>query len=382
MKNVKKKVLIIDKQYFYGGGETFKLDIYRSLGTDKYEFTFSTPREGEFSKVVAGIECDFIPFTPGSRLDFIGMFLYALRMRKNHYDIIITTDSNAWYAGVLLKLIVKPELLMAVVHISTLGIGKNFGKVKSTIIKFVDRLWISFYDFIISSTDFHAKILEKEGISRDKIVIIRNSVDQHHIYAQITEEIKGLWRQKLDIPECAIVCSMFGRFGPGKDYKNLIHAISQVIAKKKDCVFILAGDGPDLEAVKKLAENHNIVQYIRFPGFIRDAYYNVMNLSDIFINSTIAEGISYVVLDAMAMGIPIVATQSGGIGGAVRHEENGILVQAQNPTALADGILNMLCDKEKRERMGDAGKRIQASEFSFDAMAGKLNLLIESNLKQ
>ena len=381
MSAAKKKVLIIDKQYFRGGGETYKLDIYRALGTEKYEFTFSTPHEGAFSKVVQDLGCKYIPFTPKSRLDIIGMIKYAYSLKKYSYNVVITSDSDSWYTGVFLKLINRPELLLAVIHISTRGMGKKFGIVKNTVIKIIDRIWTCFYNFIISSTEYHADILKDEGVNPSKIVIIKNSVDQEKICSKISESERDRWKERLSIPEGAVILGMFGRFGAGKDYRNIINAIPLVLKEQKNCIFILAGDGPDLESMKALASQTGVMDYVRFPGFIERDYYTVMSLIEIFVNSTIAEGISYVVLDAMALGIPIVATRSGGIGGAVRHGENGVLVNPEDPTALAEGIIRILCDKENRIKMSENARKIQNAEFSLEKMASQFRELVELHIK-
>ena len=232
---------MIDKQYYYGGGETYKLDLVHILGKDNYDFTFSTPDGGLFSERIRKMGFGYIPYTPHSRIDITGFINYARMLKKHKFNVIITTDSDSWYSGIFIKFICRPTLLLAVIHISTLQSGGFFSPFKKKIISAVDRFWTRFYNTIICSTKFHADTMIEEGVSSEKVLIVHNAVDQDDITKNISSERQNGFREQLQIPENKLIISMFGRFGPGKDFTNFIKAIPLIISDYSDCVFLLVG---------------------------------------------------------------------------------------------------------------------------------------------
>ncbi len=368
MNNQKRKVLILDRQLYFGGGETYKLDIARILKKKGFDITFSSPAEGKFFHRVKELGYSFTPYTPKSRTDIPGMIRYARAQKKGKYDIIITSDSDSWYSGIFLKIFCRPKVIFAVVHISTLGTEKKFGFFKRKVISYVDRMWAHFHTTVVCSTNHHANILFNEGIKQEKLLVIPNTVNREQILKNTSKQRQKDIKKSLAIPEDSLILSMFGRFGAGKDFNNLIDAIPEVIKEQNNVVFLLVGDGPNLQIMKDKAKELGISDKIRFPGFIKEEYYDYLDLADIFINSTIAEGVSYVVLDAMALGKPIVATSSGGIKEAVKHNENGLLVQPGNPAELSEGINILLKNKEKMKLFSKNAVKLQENHFSFDRM--------------
>jgi len=382
MDKEKFKALIVDGQIYYGGGETYKLDIAEIFKDKNINVTFSTPEKGIFAKRIKELGYEFIPFTPTSRLDVIGMYNYAKRIKKNNYDIIITSDSHSWYSGVFLKKICKPKLIAAVVHISTAGTGKNFGFLKKLAVRIVDKIWTNYHHKVICSTNFHADIYRKENVKPEKLMVIHNAVNREKILNNISENGKEKIQKKFDIPRDKLVISMFGRFGPGKDFHNLVKAIPYVLKETDNFVFVLVGDGPYFDEIKKMVSEMNLESRVRFTGFVKEDYYNLMDMVDIFVNSTIAEGVSYVVLDAMALGKPIVATDSGGIKEAVKNDINGILVPIKNPEKLAQAIIKLIDDKQLRGNLSKGSLNIQRENFSLEQMTKNFEELFEKYLSE
>jgi glycosyltransferase involved in cell wall biosynthesis len=170
---------------------------------------------------------------------------------------------------------------------------------------------------------------------------------------------------------------MFGRFGPGKDFANFVNAMPEIIKEYPFCRFLLVGDGPDRKAIDALVVELGLTDKVIFTGFVKEGYYDVIRLLDIFVNSTYAEGISYVVLDAMALGKPIVATSAGGIVEAVYDGINGFLVPVQDSQSLARQIMHLLKDEQLAARFGDGSKRFQTEQFSLEMMRTKIEALIK-----
>lgn len=377
MHSIKKKILIIDSQKQFGGGETYKLDIIKVLSKEKYSFTLSTPENSEFKKMILEQKWDWIEFKPKSRLDIFGMIKYANYLKKFNFDIIFTSDSITWYTGIFLKKICKPALLFAIIHISTIASGKKFGFLKRFLIKHTDRFWTKFYTQIICSTKWHADNLLNEGVNRNKITVIHNTVDVESIEKKLSGKIIKDLKQQYKIEEEEIVIGMTGRFGPGKDFETFVNAASLVLKKCDNCKFLLMGDGPEKEKIVGLTKQLNIEENVIFTGFVKEEYYNTLNIIDIFVNSTYAEGISYVILDTMALGKPIVATDAGGIKEAVENEINGYLTPVRNFNSMADKVFSIIKDTESLKKFGENSRRIQREKFSLGQMSKQLNTLLD-----
>ena len=377
MHTKKNKILIIDSQKRFGGGETYKLDVVKVLGTEQNNYTFSTPDPSEFKEIISGRGWEWIEFTPKNRIDIFGMIKYANFIKNYNFDVIFTSDSLTWYTGIFLKKICQPTLLFAIIHISTIASGRKFGFLKRFLIKHIDRFWTKYYTQVICSTKWHADNLLKEGVNKEKVSVIHNTVDAENIEADLSPEIGNDLRKKYKIEENNIVVGMAGRFGPGKDFETIVKAASLVLKKYDNCMFLLMGDGPEREKIVNLTKQLRIENDVVFSGFVREGYYNTLNIIDIFVNSTYAEGISYVILDIMALGKPIVATDAGGIKEAVEDNVNGFLVPVKDHDAMAEKIINIIRDEEILKKFGDNSMRIQKEKFSLIQMSKQLNSLFD-----
>lgn len=372
-----KKVLFIDSQHKYGGGDTYKLDIMHCLGNKDYIFAFSTPADSDFRAIVSERNLHWIEFTPKHRLDLLRMIQYAKRIKKEQFNIIFTTDSVTWYTGIVIRKICKPEALFAIIHISTAGSGRKFGLFKRWIIKLVDRFWTRFYSKVIVSTEWHTGIMRGEGIPAEKFAMIHNAVNREEIYKKLIPGFEVQFRKQYGVASNEKIVGMFGRFGPGKDFANFVKAMPEIINEYPSCRFLLVGDGPDRKEIEELVARLGLRDKVIFTGFVKEGYYDVIALIDIFVNSTYAEGISYVVLDAMALGKPIVATSAGGIVEAVYEDVNGFLVPVQDPHSLARKVLILLKDEQLAVRFGDGSQQLQMEQFSLEMMRTKIEALIK-----
>jgi glycosyltransferase involved in cell wall biosynthesis len=137
-------------------------------------------------------------------------------------------------------------------------------------------------------------------------------------------------------------------FAGHKDYPTFLKAASLVLAERKDVKFIAVGKGDLLEKMKILAEELNINNDLIFTGFRQDVGVFLKSF-DIFVISSKKEGLGTSVLDALAVGLPVIGTDAGGIPEMIDDGVNGLLVPAQNPVLLADAISNLLDDEYRRK---------------------------------
>jgi len=157
---------------------------------------------------------------------------------------------------------------------------------------------------------------------------------------------------------------MIGRLQPSKGVDVLLEAWSRVGNRFPDAELLLVG-GEGEAQYRELAQSLGIAKRVLFVGYQRDVR-PFLAASDLLVLASRAEGFPYVLLQAMAMGKPVVATRVAGTGECVDDGVSGILVPIEDPASLADAIIRLLEDKSLRETMGEAGRRLIAARYSWN----------------
>jgi glycosyltransferase involved in cell wall biosynthesis len=168
-------------------------------------------------------------------------------------------------------------------------------------------------------------------------------------------------------------------FTPKKRHEDLLAAAGILLADRGDVTFLLVGDGPLRGQMEAKAREMGLGDRVRFLGYRTDAV-RVMAAGDLFVLSSQFEGLPIALLEAMALGLPVVATRAGAIPEVVINEEHGLLVDALSPASLAAGMSRALADRDLQERLSrNACERVR-SEFGIDAMVRKTEELYNTVL--
>ena len=159
------------------------------------------------------------------------------------------------------------------------------------------------------------------------------------------------------------IVGMVSRIHHSKDFDTLLTAIDIITSKRNDVSFVLVGDGDLLEFYKTKCKN----KFVIFTGKQTDVY-DIINIFDIAVLSTFTEGISNSIVEYMALGKAVVATDGGGTKELIVDNETGFIIPQQSPTVLADKIEILLNNPNLRETMGRKGKQRIIDEFNLDKM--------------
>jgi glycosyltransferase involved in cell wall biosynthesis len=197
--------------------------------------------------------------------------------------------------------------------------------------KWYDRLWASGCHKIIVSNQFNANILIKEGVNPRKIHVVYNYPDTPEITMTKVEVLA-----KHNIPSDRIIIGTVARLSAAKDWTTFFKTIRRTVQRRKDVHFLIVGDGALYEQLDKTVMEMEMADHVTFAGFQSNVwnYYGVM---DIFLLCSFGEGVPNVVLEAMAMGLPIVSTDSG----AVREAVSAHIVGRENHIALTAEIIRL-----------------------------------------
>lgn len=174
-------------------------------------------------------------------------------------------------------------------------------------------------------------------------------------------------REALGLAPGALVVGSVGRLDPVKNLPALLRAHARLLAEHPEARLVIVGDGPDREALHAEARDLNIADTVVFTGYRADVR-AVLPAFDVYANSSRYEGVSLTILEAMAAGLPVVATDVGGNPEVVIDHETGRLV-AGHASALAGALVELANHPKRRHAMGDAGRWRVKRHFSLDRMA-------------
>jgi sugar transferase (PEP-CTERM/EpsH1 system associated) len=201
------------------------------------------------------------------------------------------------------------------------------------------------------------------GFPVERIQVIRNGVD----LSRFGTVARAAARQWLGFDDAAVVIGTAGRLVPVKDQRTLLDAAATLHQRSCHVSVLLAGDGPLLGELQAHAHSRGLSDHVRFLGHRPDIE-RVFAALDIFVLSSVSEGLSNTILEAMASGLPVVATRVGGADELVLDGVTGLLVPPQSAAVMADAIEALTADPERRRVMAAAASRRAFEEFAIDRM--------------
>jgi glycogen synthase len=210
-------------------------------------------------------------------------------------------------------------------------------------------------DAVIALTGSTARLLRGDGIPAGRVRVIPPGYDQALFAAASADPFPGLPRPRV---------AYLGRLAPQKDVGTLLHAFARLPVGAQ---LLLVGDGPDRAALQRLARRHG--GRVHFTGFVPHAQVPaVLQHADLLVLPSLYEDLSSALIEAMAAGLPVVATRVGGTADLVRHGVNGLLVAPRDPAALAAAISQVLADPAAAARMS-AAARHTAAGYAWPGLA-------------
>jgi glycosyltransferase involved in cell wall biosynthesis len=181
-------------------------------------------------------------------------------------------------------------------------------------------------------------------------------------------------------PDSNVRVLFVGRFTAQKNLPVLLEAVAD-LRRDSGCRFVIdvVGDGPLRDEWTRIGRNLRLDEVIHWHGWLsKDELRELYRQADCFANPSLYEGMPNTVLEAMACGLPVIASDIGGNDALVKHGGNGFLFSLEQPEGLREALRAFAQDAELRRRMGDAGRRRVVSEFSWESVASCYVELIEA----
>jgi glycosyltransferase involved in cell wall biosynthesis len=221
-------------------------------------------------------------------------------------------------------------------------------------------------DCFICASEAIRRILLSDGVAPGRAVTVHEGIDLGRVASAAPANI----REELWLPHGAPVIGSVAALVPHKGQKHLIEAAALVVRQVPDARFVIAGEGELRSSLEQQIKHLGLEKHVLLAGFRPDVL-SVHKAFDIFVMSSITEGLGTSILDAMACGRAVVATTAGGIPEVVRDGETGVLVPPRDHEAMAAAIVKLLKDEPLRRRMGAAGLSLANARFSADRMVAE-----------
>jgi glycosyltransferase involved in cell wall biosynthesis len=242
----------------------------------------------------------------------------------------------------------------------------------------VDRWSLPRYDRVICVSDDLLTACRQRGIDNGKSVLIENAIDTDQYRRSIdTAAAKQQW----NVPAGRLLVGAAGRLSAEKAFDNLIRAVGKLVCDGVDVGLFIAGDGPQRDALQQLVAELGLQDRVRLLGFQADLrpFYQAL---DLFVLSSLREGLPNVMLEAMSLEVPVVATRIAGIPRLISDGENGLLVEPNDVSELANAIGQVLGSASLRERLSAAGRRTIEDRYSFAVRMKKMAALYDELLNR
>jgi glycosyltransferase involved in cell wall biosynthesis len=226
---------------------------------------------------------------------------------------------------------------------------------------------------IAVSTPIERRLIERDGVPSDLVTLIPNAViPAPDETPDSASTLPDGW------PEGPLI-GVVARLQPEKGVANFLQAATRVSRIFPEAGFLVVGDGPLREELLSLAERLGISKRVRFLGYRTDSR-ALMGLMDVLVVPSLTEGSPLIVLEAMAAGIPVVASAVGGIPDQLRHGEEGILVPPDDPDALGEALGALLRDPAYARRLGETGRLRTENEFSHETLVRRIEVVYRAAL--
>ena len=307
---------------------------------------------------------NFVTIEEDYKFDFAALQSLLQLLRTRQIDILHAHCYKSDLYGLLLRRY-HPMKLLTTAH-GPLASLRYFWASQNWRVRYIydtlDLFLLRYFDRVIMVSDTMRPVISRYGVKPDRLEWVRNAIDSNVFCRR--GAIDAAFKRELAIPPEATVVGAVGRLNGEKDYPNFLAAAKLLLEGRPDLYFVIAGKGELEKSLRRKSEELGVSTRVKFLGHFQDVR-RVYEIMDVYVLSSTREGLPNTVLEAMAMEVPIVATDVDGVREAVTGGREALLAPPCDAAALARGIERVLDDAELRGSLVSAAREKVEQEFSF-----------------
>lgn len=373
----RRKVFFLLDSLNVGGTETQAVELATRLDPVRYDVTLGCLRtRGPLLEKLTGSAVDLREFYPKGGFDSPGgiyqMLRLAMFLRRGRFQIVHTHDLYANLLGIPAAVLARvPVIISSQRDLAHLDLYRTRRRV------WLRRLQNLSTALLTNANAVRDAVAAEKRIAASKIRVIYNGVDLERFSAK-THDRSWLAPNAAQEKWIVLVGNMHSDV---KGHPCLIAAAEAVAREIPGVRFVLAGDGAQRQNFERQVAQLGLQNNFLFLGR-RDDVPRLLACCDIAVLPSKAEGLPNAVLEYLAAGLPMVASRVGGNAEIVQDGETGLLVQAEDPSALAEALLRLLRDPGFAVNLGNRGREYVTSQFSFRRMIENTDQLYSELLRQ
>ena len=301
--------------------------------------------------------------TPGVDITLIRRLVSVFKSRK--IDAILSHNFTPIFYGSIAARLAGVPLVFSIQHNS-----RFFSEGKKRIFAF--KL-LSFLNskIIAVSQDIYSHCTTSTNIPHRKLQLIYNGVNTEKFLP--IEPPESLYNE-LNILKTNFIVGQVCRLSPEKNLSCLLYAFKEFHKFQNDSKLLLVGEGPDKENLQALTRNMHLEGAVIFTGARKDIV-NLLNIMDVFVMTSLTEGVSLTLLEAMACALPVIATRVGGNVEVIEDRISGILIETNNPKVVTEELNKVYHSSSLREELGNSARKRVCTAFDINSMIMKYDSL-------
>ena len=293
------------------------------------------------------------------KLGFDTHLIKAIRrhLKENRIDLIHCHQYTPWVYGVLAAFGTRTKVIFTE-H------GRFYPDSSSWKRKLINP-WLCRITAHITAISKATKqaLVDFENVPENRIDVIYNGIAPLNCDVEKAQTL----RKTLNIPDDHTVLGTVARFDPIKNHRMMLRAFAKVLATNKDCTLLIVGDGEERDNIEQCITQLNIQKNVILAGYQAKPAEHIA-IMDLFLLSSLSEGTSMTLLEAMSMGKPCVVTNAGGNPEIIINEQNGLVTENDSMQAYAQAIASLVTCAEQAKTFGENGKNIFNQLFSEKVM--------------
>lgn len=373
----KYRILYLNPVSVISGAEISLLGLLRSLNREIFEPIVALPCSGPLVERINRLDVKVV-IIPQQKVKIKNIFSYLKTViylfnliRRRHINLIhCNMDICNQYALIAAKMTRIP----IVCHTRNILGKRSF-----------QRMFLNYSDVLIANSTAVAASYSKYVSRLQKIKVIYNGVDINEYFLSSTRS--GIFRKQLGIPDHAFVIGHIARICPEKGQHTLIDAMAEVTKTHSEVYTLIVGEtivdnsAYFLKLLKQRVLDLGLSERVSFGGFVDNIKELYADL-DLVVLPSLCEPFGRVLIEAMAMEIPVIANRWGGPMEIIEDGQSGLLVDTSNTKAFADTIIKLLNDQPLCKKMGKRGREIVEKKFSLQANVHGIETVYKSLLNQ